>query len=126
MISYAINVYIGIVESFKYFGVHLKIGDGMKEVILKMDDKIDITAAFDAFKNEDKQLIAFRDGCYYALKESPKGTYRWLSLVCANAYWSVIENPSEADLMAWFKRAMNSMDTVWVVENPEDQAKIFK
>jgi len=99
----------------------------MKEVILKpMDHKIDITAAFDAFKDEDRQLIAYRDGNYYLIKELPKGTYRWLSLVCADTYWSVIENPSEADLMAWFKRTMTSMDKVWLLEEPEDLAKIFE
>ena len=43
MILYAIVVYIGIVESIKYFEVHVWIGDDMKEVILKpMDDKIDM------------------------------------------------------------------------------------
>ena len=107
---------------------HIEIGDDMKEVILKpMDTKIDITAAFDAFMEKDKQLIAYKDGSYYALKEVSDGVYRWLSLVCSNSYWSSLDTSSERkSVIEWVRHTMKDMERVWLLEQPEDLAKIFQ
>lgn len=101
----------------------------MKEVILKPPEGnfIYMDAAFERFMADHLQLISYRDGVYYILKEVSDGVFKWLSLTNSRNYRSCLDTETcQKSVLEWFRRTMCDMEKVWLLEEPEDLAKIFK